>query len=250
VKKFLLVYEPKTSSYHTVKPICDLFDEIDICDINDFHQINHNQYYRIIFRHRKALQSWRKANSPMNDDKYIFFSNGGVYPFKTASNGFSEYIRGKQDYFLPICSILNTIKRKDTQKVIGYYIDKQIYDDEEKHTLKQIKNNDTNEVCELGLDYIDKYEFFSNITDYYYYQPKKVDSMPNIVLEAVSADIPIIHGGEKMKDGFKDIMDAKQYMNFDVFKRIWEFLIERNFEYGFEKEKYKTFDEWIEKEII
>ena len=135
-----MVYEPNTSSYHAIEPICRLFPEqVHSCSIDEFSEIDDNKYNRIIFRFRKELQNWRKVGKPINNDKYIFFSSNSsdTFPFKTASNGFTEYINGKQKYFLPICSVLDMDRINNTKShySMGFYADKQVYDSEEKRHI-------------------------------------------------------------------------------------------------------------------
>src|SRR5210317_1387163 len=103
MKRYLLVYEPNTSSYHNIQTICDLFyEQIDYCSSDVINEIDHSLYHRIIFCFRKELHMWRTLkNKPLNDDKYIFLSkNNEAFPFKTASLGWTEYVNSPHKYYI------------------------------------------------------------------------------------------------------------------------------------------------------
>ena len=72
--------------------------------------------------------------------------------------------------------------------------------------------------------------------------------------------------GRTHKDGVDDILDCIEYetdliwdsdcynkntiLNADNFQKFYKWLFENNFEYQFDRSKYKTFDEWIERELL
>lgn len=116
----------------------------------------------------------------------------------------------------------------------------------------------------------DNKEFFSNITHYVY--PKSAwfqDPFPNTLLEAVQCNkqisLPNIIG-RKHRDGIDDISEVINYqfefypgelidnvsnpLRFKNFKNFYINLFENNFEYRFDRQKYKSFGKWLEKEIL
>lgn len=116
----------------------------------------------------------------------------------------------------------------------------------------------------------DNKEFFSNITHYIY--PKSVwfeDPFPNTLLEAVQCNkqicLPKI-GRRKHKDGIDDISEVINYqyefnpgilvdnisnpLTFSNFRKFYLRLFENNFEYEFDRQKYKSFSDWIEYELF
>lgn len=260
MKKYLLVYEPYTSSYHIVQPIHDLFSEvIDICSSNDINEIDHDQYHRIIFCFRKELRMWRKlVNKPLYNEKYIFLTKelDKAYPFKTASLGWTEYVTGKQKYYVPLASLLFSSKKipENVKPIVGFYINKQIYDEYEKEELRTYKScwSKYNTTYELGIDFINKLDFFNEITDFYYYVPKQLDTMPCVLLEAMTSGVRVHFIGNILNGGSLDLYSAylNGNANVSVYAKIWQKLIDSEFEYEFDKEKYKTFNEWIEGEIL
>jgi hypothetical protein len=257
MKKYLLVYEPNTSSEHIVYPISDLFHkQIDYCSSDEINEIDHSLYHRIIFCFRKELRMWKKLNNkPLNDDKYIFFTKekDGVFPFKTASMGWTEYVTGSQKYYIPLASLIyfNKPQNLKTEKAIGFYVNKQIYDEYEKQKVRDIMKTMDCKTFELGVDFTDKYEFFNAITHFYYYVPKQLDTLPCVLLEAMTSGVNICLNGEP-KGGSLDLWEAycNDNITFDVFTKIWQKLIDAEFEYEIDKEKYSSFNEWIEKEIL
>jgi hypothetical protein len=116
----------------------------------------------------------------------------------------------------------------------------------------------------------DNIDFFNSIT--HYVMPKSltfIDPFPHTLLEAVQSNkqiiIPTI-GHRNHKDGIDDIQDCIQWhddfypdkfvdnsqclLKFKNFKKFYQKVIDNNFEYSFEKLKYKNMKEWILEEVI
>lgn len=111
-------------------------------------------------------------------------------------------------------------------------------------------------------------EFFSTITHYFYPTSKYfVDPFPHSVIEALQCGIQIIFPKieREHKDGIDDIKDCifwseKYDENLDnlkvhpfkseLWKKFYHKIFENNWEFSFDREKYKTFLDFITKEII
>ena len=120
--------------------------------------------------------------------------------------------------------------------------------------LRNIKSywSEYNTTYELGVDFTNKLDFFNAITDFYYYVPKELDTMPCVLLEAMTSGVRVHTIGHRPHGGSHDLMTAYYRDNIkpSVYVKIWQKLIDNEFEYEFDKEKYGTFNEWLEGEIL
>jgi len=116
----------------------------------------------------------------------------------------------------------------------------------------------------------DQFEFFSNISHYIYPASKYFqDPFPNSVLEAAQTGAQIIFPtiqGRNHLDGIDDIKDCIKWhkeFNPDVeydnskciltdqtFRKFYLRLFDNNFEYSFDRSRYKYFSDWIEREVM
>ena len=116
----------------------------------------------------------------------------------------------------------------------------------------------------------DNVKFFSNIT-HYIYQKSVIfqDPLPHSLIEAIQNNIQIIVPhiqGRSIKDGIDDIIEISKYHdcynedlyldNSDtiyrssVFKKFYMQLFENDFNHFLDRQKYKTFNEWLEGEVL
>lgn len=113
--------------------------------------------------------------------------------------------------------------------------------------------------------------FFKNITHYLHVMTQDfIDPFPNTLMESVKLNKQIILFGNhdrKFKDGIDDIKEFIRYhTNFksneyidnsmnhifisSLFKGFYKRVFDNNFEYRFNRFKYKTMKEWVEKEVV
>jgi hypothetical protein len=206
--------------------------------------------------------------------------------YNSCNNGF-HYFRSYKNikYFVPFVTDFIT-PNENENLCIGFYIRRDVTPDSLAYTkdflnslkhpidiyvmgdptpeFKNIKN-----VKSYTHTY-DQFEFFSNISHYIY--PTSVihnDPFPNSVLEAVQCNKQIIFPklpNRVHKDGIDDIKECIKwhdtfneniyYDNKDCiiknkyFEKFYLNLFENNFEYTFDRDKYKRFDKWIENEVL
>jgi hypothetical protein len=115
----------------------------------------------------------------------------------------------------------------------------------------------------------DNYEFFKSITHYFYPTSRHfVDPFPHSALEAVQTGKQIIFPEiqREHKDGIDEIKDvikwhekfntkiyhdnSKQPLTAENFSRYYKMIFENNWEYSFDRNKYKNMADWIEGEIL
>lgn len=269
--KFLFVYKENTSSKIFANSIYNTFYDVDIIEISNFPNININKYHKIIFAFRKMSDNLKLLNyKVINNDKFIFMTSDYLtsYPFKTAANGFNEYITGKQDYFMPICSNESGSLRPKND-TIGFYSNKQIHTYNDRALYDEFQKQHPNmRFIELGKYSKNIIKFMNNISHFLYIHTKNFDAFPNTLIEAILSNKQIIIPepiNEKLPDGSFDIKEAIEYhTNYDCVKlydnsntiiskysflKVWTLLYEHNFEYSFNKNKYKTYVEWYNDEI-
>ena len=112
-------------------------------------------------------------------------------------------------------------------------------------------------------------KFFENITHYVIPDSTYADIFTNSLMEAVQAGKQIISPplkDKRRKHGIDDIKDCIMYhtkfnpklildnshtiLKAENFKPFYKRLFDNNFEYSFDRNKYKTFREWIEREVL
>jgi hypothetical protein len=209
--------------------------------------------------------------------------------YNSASNGFHYYKTYKNiKFYIPSITDFSPIENKVYNKnlCLGFYIRRNITPDSVSFINDFLKNLKIPvDVYVMGnpapefLNYkcvntynhtYNQIEFFENITHYMYPASKQFqDPFPNSVLEAVQSGVQIIFPeiyGRNHKDGIDDIKDCIywhknfnpdiKYDNTDCiltdskFKKFFLNLFDNNFEYSFDRNKYKYFSDWIEGEIV
>lgn len=249
-----------------------------------------NQYKRLIFTTQVISKYPFKLNiTRLQRLNYILMLRGQQNPllYNSCSNGFYYYKTYRNiKFFVPFITDFPLLDSKSKQLCLGFYIrrnvtpDSLIYINNFLKNLKQqvniyIMGNPTPEF--LNYECVKTYnhtynqiEFFSNITHYIY--PASAyfqDPFPNSVLEAVQTGAQIIFPeipGRNHMDGIDDIKDCIKWhkeFNPDIeydnsncilktknFEKFYLNLFDNNFEYSFDRTKYKYFCDWIEKEVL
>lgn len=209
--------------------------------------------------------------------------------YNSASNGFHYYKTYRNiKFYIPSITDFPLIEKRYNHKIpcLGFYIRKSVTPDSLKFINDFLKNLKQNvDIYVMGNPapgfssyksvntYTHTYnqkEFFKNITHYIYPASKQFqDPFPNSVLEAIQCDIQIVFPeiyGRNHKDGIDDIKDCIKWhkefnpnINYDNsncvltndnFKQFFLTIFDNNFEYSFDRDKYKYFSDWIEKEIL
>jgi len=157
------------------------------------------------------------------------------------------------DSFDCFVDILNNLKFKVSVCLLG------------DHSEKIEKNSNVLEYKQTN----DNITFFETITHYFYPTSKRFpDPFPHSVLEAVHTGKQIVFPKIERthKDGIDDLKDCIQWhekLDLDTyldnsecvlqsknFNKFYTNIFNNNFEYSFDREKYKNFREWIEQEVI
>lgn len=202
-----------------------------------------------------------------------------------ANNGFNYYIDNPSvDFFLPRITPPNTwCKNFEGTVYLGAYIRPGISPESLshlRHFLKEFKYKIYLMTMGWQLDFrnipnvvsqeytTDNYKFFRNITHYIHIRSRShVDTFPNTLLEAVNSGAQIIIPDltRNFRDGIDDICSCIYYhKTLDIYKlhdnkntpltannfdNFYRNLFKNNFEYSFDRKKYKTLREWCEGEL-
>jgi hypothetical protein len=164
--------------------------------------------------------------------------------------GFYARLWSHYDAYKAFCDLVNSLKFKVNVYIMGQNIAPKF-----KH-VNSIKHT------------YDKDEFFNNITHYIYPTSSFVDPFPHSLLEAVQAgkQIVIPTTDRDFKDGIDDIKEIikwhpklnldKYYDNsncsltFSNFRKFYKKVIENDFNYEFNREKYTNFSDWLNGEVL
>jgi hypothetical protein len=209
--------------------------------------------------------------------------------FNSCSNGFYYYLDHKSiKNYIPTMMPFDIESRRLTRPCLGFYERKDITMDsykwftdflaECKHEIDvYLMGNPPYSDFTKRFDCVqnfnhtyDNERFFSSISHYVFPASKiYVDPFPNTILEAVQTGkqliIPTIPD-RSHRDGVDDIKECVKYhttFNPDVyydnsntmlksenFDKFLKNVLENDFEYHLDRDKYKSFSEWIEKEVI
>jgi len=224
-----------------------------------------------------------------NTNHLVYIRGEHLTPLlNSCSNGFHYYKRNtKIKHYIPLFTPFSVTKVNRPIPCLGFYERNCITRDSFDWFMNTIKNLNTDvDIYFMGnppkINFInlskhvksvvhtfDNEEFYSNITHYVYPQSKLWDDpFPHSMLEAIQTGCQIISPlikGRNHLDGVNDILDCIQFhesFNPDVyfdnsksillsnFRQFYERVFENDFEYSFDREKYKTFEKFIEKEMI
>ena len=209
--------------------------------------------------------------------------------FNSCSNGFYYYLDHKSiKNYIPTMMPFDIESRRLTRPCLGFYERSCVTMDAYKwftDFLAECKyeidvylmgNPPTSDFtkrfdCVQRFDHtFDNKKFFSSISHYVFPASKTyMDPFPNTMLEALQAGkqliIPTIPG-RNHRDGVDEIKECVKYhttFNPDVyynnsntilksenFEKFFRNVLENDFEYYLDRDKYKTFSEWIEREVI
>lgn len=220
---------------------------------------------------------------------FFLRSNQNPLLYNSASNGFHYYKTYRNiKFYIPSITDFPIIDNKVKHKIpcLGFYIRKTVTPDSLKFInifLSELKypvdifimGNPAPELANYKsvISYshtYNQFEFFKNISHYIYPASKLFqDPFPNSVLEGVQSGIQIIFpevSGRSHYDGINDIKDCiKWHKEFNpnieydnsnciltnkIFKKFFLNLFDNNFEYSFDRDKYKYFSDWIEGEVL
>lgn len=260
----------------------DVFDANHKLDIDEIHQKykrviytyqNPNKLYD-----KKAIDI-RYYNK---DIVYIRKDIKTIFKWKT-TNGFSIYIKNDLFYnFVPMMIPMfqpNTNIRTD-KIVLGYYLRPQYRPDDYQMFCDFVCNlkipvdlyvmgsfvfpfNGKTKLIRNLIYTTDNVEFFNNVTHYVYSMSNVFDPWPTTLQEAVNANkqIIILEQKRNFKDGIDDICENIKYhkvLNPEIYYNNVNSIINKwnydkfytevfvnNFEYYFERNKYKYISDWL-----
>lgn len=247
-------------------------------------------YDKIIFRAHGEKQYKIPVNAvSLRNINHLIYTRYDHTPrlYNSCTNGFYYYKNYPEiKHFLPMISPFHVEQKEFERPCIGYYerncstMDSYIRFRDMLVELKvdvdlyfmgnppKQKFGEYPHVKSVNHTY-DNVKFFESIT--HYIIPDSImhdDTFTNSMYEAVQANKQIIspHLDRPQKHGIDDIRDCIKYhteFNPDVyhdngntvlkaehFKGFYRKLIDNGFEYSFDRNKYKTFREWIEREVL
>lgn len=206
----------------------------------------------------------------------------------TCTNGFHYYRTfAKIKNYIPFITPFQVEKKESNLPCLGFYKRNFVTKDSFHWVMEMLKNLSVDvdvylmgEHSAIKLEGLsphvksvthtyDNREFFKNVTHYIYPRSKTwVDPFPHSMLEAIQTGCqiisPLIKGRDHL-DGVNDVLDCIKFhesfnpnVYFDNSKSIilnnftpfYERVFENDFEYSFDRSQYKTFREWIEREVI
>lgn len=248
------------------------------------------EYKRLIFITQAPHMYHLKMNyRRLKNLNPIIFLRSDFNPslYESCNNGFHYYRKYNTiKNFIPFI----TDFKSDPQQIherpcIGFYIRRFLVPDSHLKCIDFIKNiSEDVDVITMGNDIpeikkfkhvksymhtLDNKDFFSHVTHYVYPTSKIFeDPFPNSVLEAVHSGKQIIFPKIQRDhfDGIDDIKDCIKWhenfnpdLNYDNsncilkaenFKQFYLNAFDNNFEYSFDRSKYKYFNDWIEGEVL
>lgn len=207
----------------------------------------------------------------------------------SANNGFYYYLENSNiKYYIPFITDFSIVDDRSslTKPCIGIYYRRFLVKDSFE-ILKSFIDNLSQSVdfyfmgdsppdiidhknvssCDHTFEHTD---FFETITHYLHLESNDfIDPFPNTALEAIQCNKQIIFYGlnnRKFRDGIDDLKDIISYhtnfypdkiydnsehpLKLKYFDKFYLQLFKNNFEYSFDRLKYKSFKEWIDKEIL
>ena len=260
----------------------DVFDANHKLDIDEIHQNykrviytyqNPNKLYD-----KKAIDI-RYYNK---DIVYIRKNIKTIFKWKT-TNGFSMYIKNDIFYnFVPmmIPMFQPNINIRTDKIVLGYYLRPQYRPDDYQMFCDFVYNlkipvdlyvmgsfvfpfNGKTKLIRNLIYTTDNVEFFNNITHYVYSMSNVFDPWPTTLQEAVNANkqIIILEQKRNFKDGIDDIcenikyhkvLDTEIYYNNSNsiinkwnYDKFYNEVFANNFEYYFDRNRYKYIADWL-----
>ena len=279
-----------TTSQRLMNEFPDYLDHLNDLDSQNLEELNEEYKRIIFITQAPHMYHIKMNYSRLKAINPIIFLRGDKNPilYESCNNGFYYYKTYKNiKYYIPFITDFNPYKQKSHLKpCIGFYIRRFLVPDSHLRCIDFLKNlkHEVN-VVTMGNNIpeiksipnvksykhtYDNKEFFSNISHYVYPASKKFqDPFPNTVLEAIQSNKQIIFldiPNRNHVDGIDDIKDCIKWhkdfnpdlnydnsnciLKFNNFKKFYIDLFNNNFEYSFDREKYKVFNEWIESEIL
>jgi len=224
-----------------------------------------------------------------NVNHLVYIRNEHLTPLlNSCTNGFYYYKRNKKiKHYIPMITPFSVTKTDRPIPCLGFYERNCITRDSFDWFMDIIKNLKVDvDIYFMGnppkinfsslsnhvkstTHTFDNEEFYSNITHYIYPRSKMWDDpFPHSMVEAIQTGCqiisPLIKGRDHL-DGVNDVLDCIKFhesFNPDVyfdnsksillsnFRPFYERVFENDFEYSFNRSEYKTFDKFIEKEMI
>lgn len=233
-----------------------------------------DQYKKIIFTTQVPRLYRPVVNivSLKDINHLIFIRDEHNHPlFNSCTNGFWYYKEHESiNNYIPFIPDMSHIKPNFPDRpCYGFYSRPAKIPDSYSYFIKLIKELPMDvDVCTMGTpisnmqlvdtvrNYSHEYDnekFFEKITHFVYPASKVfVDPFPTSLCEAIQAGkeiiIPEIQG-RKHKDGVDDLCDALCYdrklLDFKNFEKFYHQLFKNDFEYSFDRSKYKYFEQWL-----
>lgn len=244
-------------------------------------QYLYKKYKKLIFTTQAPHSYPVNITNVRNINHLIVIRDEDNHPlYNSASNGFHYYKNHESiKHYLPLIPDMSHIRENPPFPCLGFYARPfRIPDSFKKFTEILLNLPYAVNVCTMGqpLMYLHNFknvrryshhynrdEFFKNITHYVYpLSAVYIDPFPTSLCEAVQCGkqiiIPKIRG-RNHKDGIDDIKDCIEYhkefiegrysytnlLNFERFKGFYLKLFNNDFEYQFDRNKYKTFKQWL-----
>jgi hypothetical protein len=271
---------PKRGSHVVTKRFVKNFLNIEYketFEAQNLEELN-SKYDKLIFRFQVPMHYSTPVNIvTLRNIKHLIYirSKYNSKLFNSCTTGFNYYLGDTSiKNYIPLITNYPNCKQPD-DPAIGFYYRKGIQQDSFRAFLKLVEGF-KGKIVVMGnkpkiecIHTYDNQEFFNSITHYIYPPSKKfVDPFPHSLLEAVHAgkQIVIPRIERDFKDGIDDIkefiqwsekldLDSKQdnskcVLRFENFKKFYDRVLENNFEYSFDRTKYRRMADWYEREVI
>lgn len=247
-------------------------------------------YDKIIFRTHGEHQYSIPVNIvSLKDINHLIYTRYDHHPklYNSCTNGFHYYKNYPEiKNYVPMIYPFKVLNKQLVRPCVGYYSRKDTCLDSFitfKLMLEDLKNDvDLYFMGDIPHSFFKTYphvksvkhtynniKFFESISHYVIPDSMYDDLFPNSMYEAVQTGKQIISpslNNRQRKHGINDIKDCIKYhewWDFDTyydnrdtilkpenFIRFYVRLFENSFEYSFNRDKYDTFREWIESEVI
>lgn len=268
----------------------ETFDYVEQGEFNDWHEALGDYKKIIFMTHSPRTYFKAPNFVDLSEIPHMIYMreefNSPFY--NSVTNGFNYYMQHEsiKNYVPLVTPPPSTFATNRSRPVIGYYLRANLLTQSMKQFINELEAlKDEVDVFILGekcydfsqiknvkhCDHTnDASRFFSYITHFVYPRNDEfADPFPHTLLEAVNLNKQIIIPDirtNSLRDGIDDIRDMIDYhdkidfnsyfdnkdcvLTFENFKGFYNEIIKNDFEYSFDRKKFKSLSQWIGKEVL
>lgn len=279
-----------TTSLRLVEKYSSYLDHIEDIYVTNLKELNDKYQRLIFVSQSPNMYRPRINFLTLKDINHLMFIRDEFHPnlYSSANNGFYYYLDNpKIDCYIPFVTdftidddfsdinnpCIGVYYRRflvrDSYEILQRFIDNLSFPIDMCFMGDVFTNLDSHPNIRKYYATTDNNEFFKKITHYLHLNSRYfIDPFPNATLEAIQCGKQIIFYGphRNFRDGVDDIKDVILYhtdfnpdvlhdnslhpLTSDMFDKFYLELFENNFEYVLDRFKYKSFSDWIEKEVM